>query len=77
MIAASDIAGLRRASGDCKKTENLKAKLALKAERRPVYLTGSNFDEILHWKLIQQYGRGKAQRAANTGHLMGKSRAQL
>ena len=78
MIAASDIAGLRRASSDYKKTENLKAKLALlKAERRPVYLTGSNFDEILHWKLIQQYGRGKAQRAANTGHLMGKSRAQL
>jgi thermostable 8-oxoguanine DNA glycosylase len=39
---------------------------ALKAERTAFYLTASEFDDILRWKLRQQYGRQEAKRKVNT-----------
>ncbi len=71
MIAASQIAHLRTSSDDFSGTERLKAKFAqLRAERRPFFLTKTEFDEILKWKLRQQYGRQRHLRQKNTDELV-------
>jgi hypothetical protein len=67
VITPAQIAPFRKKEIDYDETEQLKAKFAkLRRERRLMYLTAEEFDEILRWKLIQQYGRGRALRAANT-----------
>jgi len=71
MIEASQIADLRYASDDYEQTERLKTKLKrLRKERRPFFLTADEFDEILHWKLRQQYGRQRHLRRYNTDELV-------
>ena len=66
MITASDIANLRTASPDYKKTEELKAWLRdIRAQRHPFYLEGAEVNRIFHWKLRQQYGRGQTLRGSN------------
>ncbi|MDW8403593.1 hypothetical protein [Chloroflexus sp.] len=60
MIKASQLIPYRTASDDYDHTEHLKAKFAqLRSERHPLHLTPEEFDEILHWKLIGQYGKQK------------------
>lgn len=67
MITPSRIAPYRTSSNDYELTERLKGKfLRLRRERRPFYLTSSEFDEILRWKLRGQYGRQRERRKANT-----------
>ena len=71
MITASQIAHLRTSSDDFSEPERLKAKFAqLRAERRPFFLTKTEFDEILKWKLRQQYGRQRRLRQKNTDELI-------
>ena len=67
MITASQITDFRTASGDFTETVALKERLArIRADRCPFYLTASEFDEILRWKLRGQYGRQRSRREANT-----------
>jgi hypothetical protein len=67
MITAQTIRHLRRSADDYDDAENLKAAFVkLRAERVQMFLTGQEFDEILHWKLRGQYGRQRALRTANT-----------
>jgi hypothetical protein len=67
MITVAQIVPLYRKAKDYGETEQLIAKLArLRLERRAMYLTAEEFDEILHWKLDRQYGRGEALRMPNT-----------
>jgi hypothetical protein len=56
----------KRASGthidtaDWRVAETLKADLAaIRAERDPMFLSATEFDRIVRWKLIDQYGRVK------------------
>ena len=71
MITASKIAHLRTASIDFPETQQLKAKFAqLRTERSPIFLAANEFDEILHWKLRGQYGRGRTLREANTDEVI-------
>lgn len=71
MIKASQIADLRYASDDFGYTAQLKAKFKrLREERRPFFLTMDDFDEILHWKLRQQYGRQRHLRQHNTDEVV-------
>jgi hypothetical protein len=71
MITADLIRPLRSAIDDDKQTGDLKAKLGqLRQERQPFYLTEPEFDQILKWKLRQQYGRQKALRKANSDELI-------
>src|SRR5438128_1216470 len=66
MIRASDILNLRTAAPDYQETERLKALMAqLRDQRRPFFLTGPELDQVFHWKLGRQYGRGKALRDTN------------
>ena len=67
MITAAQIAPLRAAPVDYEKTKRLKEKLArVRRERQPLYLTDAEFEEVLQWKLGQQYGRQRERRSANT-----------
>ncbi|MGC8908918.1 MAG: hypothetical protein ACP5M0_15965, partial [Desulfomonilaceae bacterium] len=67
MIRAAQLIPYRTSSDDYDLTERLKAKFArLRSERRPLYLTSEELDEILHWKLRGQYGRQNERRKANT-----------
>ena len=62
MITASQIEGLRTASDDYLETERLKTLFAqLRVERHPFFLSATEFDEILKWKLRGQYGRQKGR----------------
>jgi hypothetical protein len=71
MITAAKIAPLRNQQIDLAYTEQLKAKLAqLRRERQPLYLTATEFEEILRWKLGQQIGRQREIRAANTDEVI-------
>lgn len=71
MITPQEIAAVLKQGADYEWTERLKAKLAkLRLERRPFYLTASEFDEILHWKLGQQYERQQKLRAANSDEII-------
>lgn len=71
MITATQIKDLREAAVDFEKTKLLKEKLAkLRRERRPLFLTADEFDEILRWKLDTQYGRGESRRTQNTDEII-------
>jgi|SRR5271157_1002543 len=72
MITATQIESLRRVeTNDYKETEQLKEKFAqLRIERQPFYLTSEEFDEILKWKLGQQFGRQRDMRANNSDELI-------
>jgi len=67
MITLSEIRKYRVSSTDLDETISLKKKFAnLRLTRKPFYLTYSEFDEILKWKLRSQYGRQQGARKANT-----------
>jgi hypothetical protein len=71
VIAAKQIAPLYKQAVDYKETERLKAKLAqLRRERQPLYLTATEFEEILQWKLGQQIGRQRKIRTVNTDEII-------
>lgn len=71
MITAAEIASLSLDSTDYKEAERLKAKFAeLRRCRQPLFLTSQEFDEILVWKLGQQYGRQRHLRRANYEELI-------
>ncbi len=66
MITAAQLVPYRTSSDDYALTEHLKARFAqLRRERRSLYLTSEEFDEILSWKLRGQYGRQQQRRKAN------------
>jgi hypothetical protein len=71
MITAKEIAPLHKRAIDIDDTEQLKAKFGkLRRERKPLYLTASEFEEILEWKLGQQMGRQRDLRSTNTDELI-------
>ncbi len=71
MITASQLKPLRGQAPDIAETERLKSKLAtLRTERKPFFLTASEFDEILRWKLRTQYHRTANRRVDNTDALI-------
>ncbi|MBI3957576.1 MAG: hypothetical protein HY328_02115 [Chloroflexi bacterium] len=71
MITAKEIAPLHKQAIDFDDTEQLKAKFAqLRRQRKPLYLTASEFENVLEWKLGQQIGRQRNLRAANTDELI-------
>ena len=78
MITASQIQSYWTASKDYKeikelykKTKDLKEKLqSLRQKRNPFYLTLLEFDEILRWKLGNQYNRQKKRRESNSEELV-------
>lgn len=48
-------------------TQRLKERFArIRSERKPLYLTAHEFDEILRWKLSGQYQRQAEKRRVNT-----------
>ena len=54
-------------SEDVNETNELKKRFnTLLKKRSPAYLTASEFDEIVKWKLDKQYHRSKEQRSVNT-----------
>lgn len=67
MICATQLLAYRTASDDYHDTERLKARFQrLQGERHPFFLTSHEFDEVLRWKLGNQYGRQKGFRKLNT-----------
>lgn len=71
MVEASVLVPYRNGPEDYADTEELKGKLKrLRAERKPFYLSASELDEILRWKLRGQYGRGEALRVGNTDEVV-------
>ncbi len=71
MITVAQIASLRGQEIDYDQTEKLKTKFArLRSERIPFYLTASEFEEILQWKLQKQIGRQRHMRVPNTDEII-------
>ena len=71
MITASQIQPYRTASKDYEETKELKKELqSLRQRRNPFYLTLSEFDKILRWKLGKQYNRQKKRRESNSEELV-------
>lgn len=71
MLVASQLIPYRASSDDYEWTVRLKNKFRhLRQVRKPFYLTLSEFDEILHWKLRAQYGRRRKRRGANTDEVI-------
>jgi thermostable 8-oxoguanine DNA glycosylase len=71
MITADKIEPLRNQQIDFESTKQLKDKLAqLRQQRQPLYLTKTEFEEILKWKLDKQIGRQREMRAANTDEVI-------
>jgi thermostable 8-oxoguanine DNA glycosylase len=67
MITAEQIASVSLSGSDYDETERLKAEFArLRHTRQPLYLTRSEFEKILKWKLDRQLGRQRKIRAVNT-----------
>jgi hypothetical protein len=67
MVTAQEIRHLRTASPDYEETERLKAKIhAMRMERDPLFLTGSELEGIFRWKLRSQYGRQSRLRLTNS-----------
>ncbi len=67
MITAAQLASHRIAPVDYADTQELLARFArVRAERRPLYLTAAEFEDIPRWKL----GRQRAIRAANTDEII-------
>lgn len=70
MITTSEIKKYRASSLD-EETQILKKNFALlRLEREPFYLTFTDFDEILRWKLRSQYGRQQEIRKVNTEEII-------
>ncbi|MBW2623107.1 MAG: hypothetical protein JRD68_09400, partial [Deltaproteobacteria bacterium] len=70
-ITANQLSGLKTASIDFVETDRIKKKFAqLRTERNPFYLAKEEFEEILHWKLRNQYGRQKDYRSPNTDEII-------
>lgn len=66
MITAAQLRPYRNLALD-EETERLKSHFALlRQERQPLYLTLSEFEVILRWKLRGQYGRQRRLREVNT-----------
>jgi len=66
MISAEILKPYKKSSDDYQKTEELKKRLRLlKNGRQPFYLTLSEFEEILRWKLRNQYNRTASIRTQN------------
>ncbi|MEZ5125325.1 MAG: hypothetical protein R2826_03635 [Thermoleophilia bacterium] len=58
---------LRLDDADWQAHQQLKAKFAAaRKQRDPMYLTESEFFEVAHWKLINQYGRAKRYLESNS-----------
>lgn len=72
MITASQISNLRvLESDDYNEAERLKREFTkLRTRRCPFFLTKDEFDEILRWKLGQQYGRQRGFRQLNTDEII-------
>jgi len=71
MITASQIAPYRTASPDYPETERLKNLFRrLRSKRQPFFLTLDEFDQILRWKLRNQYNRQHNRRLANTDEVI-------
>lgn len=71
MITSAQIKDLRFASDDYEETENIKKELKeIRLVRGPFFLTKSEFDRILRWKLRQQYGRQQSIRLSNTDEII-------
>lgn len=71
MITADQLIPYRKASPDYERTEELKRKFKrIRQERHPFYLTLSEFNEILRWKLGNQYKRREKRRKSNTDALI-------
>jgi len=69
MITAAQLKSLGPVSD--RETEGLKKRFArLRAERGAFFLTKSEFDEVLRWKLRGQIGRQRSRRAGNTDELI-------
>ncbi len=67
MITIDDIRPYRAKAIDFDETERLKKQLySLKQIRKPFYLNSDDFEQILRWKLRQQYGRVKHLTCKNT-----------
>lgn len=67
MVTAAQITPHRMSSEDFEYTQKLKAKFStLRQTRQPFYLTAAEFEEILKWKLRNQFGRQRDYRKANT-----------
>jgi len=67
MITSIQLVAYQTSSDDYELTERLKARFAqLRQERKPLFLTSEEFEEILRWKLRGQYGRQRERREANT-----------
>ncbi len=67
MVTPVELIPYRTTSDDYRLTEDLKSRFArLRLQRRPLYLTCDEFDQILKWKLGRQYGRQRERRKANT-----------
>lgn len=63
MIDIKNLKSYYNVSEDFRKTKNLILKIyELKKIRKPFYLERANFEEILKWKLRNQYGRKKRYR---------------
>ena len=74
MITTAQITASRRRAvdaGEWQKTDSLKAKLGhLRQQRCPLFLTETEFDEILRWKLRGQYRRQAHLRMGNTDEVI-------
>jgi hypothetical protein len=71
MITAKEIASIAREGDDFEEAERLKAEFAkLRRERQPLHLTSTEFDQVLRWKLIQQYGRVRHLFVSNTEEII-------
>ena len=73
MISASQINDFGKKGIDYEETETLKKTfLILQNERASFYLTKTEFDQILRWKLRGQYSRQKERRSHNSEELIQK-----
>ena len=71
MITASQIAPFHNQAIDYSGTVRLIGKFTqLRHERQPFYLTAAEFEEILKWKLGQQFGRQRHIRNKNTDNII-------
>jgi len=67
MIDLNILKSYRRNSVDYNETMRLRHQISIaKHERNPFFLNFNEFDQILRWKLRNQYGRQKALRNGNT-----------
>lgn len=71
MITAEELSSYRADDELAAQTQQLVDRFAqMKEERQPFYLTTSDLDNVLRWKLRGQYGRGRALRGANSDRVL-------